>query len=374
MSVYDKIKVQPFYVKLAAVFISIISIGYLAILGKELLSPIIFSCLFAILLLPVAKWLEFRLHFPRSLAAMVSVLLLLAFVGTVLYVVGAQLSNLSNDWPLFKQQLATSLDSFQEWISRKYHVNQTRQLNYVRDATGKLLNSSTVFVGATLLSVSSMLLFLVFTFIYTFLFLVYRTLIMHFLVAVFMEENKIVVHDIIGQVQYIIRKYITGLLLEAVIVGSAVAIAFSIMGIRYAILLGIITGILNLVPYIGIFVAMILSCLITFATAAVAGKVLLVLLTLVAVHLVDSNILLPVIVGAKVRINAIVTLIGVIIGEMVWGISGMFLSIPVIAVMKIIFDRVETLKPWGILLGDEEKKKKERKIKKALVKVEESIT
>jgi putative permease len=78
-----------------------------------------------------------------------------------------------------------------------------------------------------------------------------------------------------------------------------------------------------------------------------------VVITDVSMHLVDSNILLPLIVGSKVRINAFITLLGVVFGEMIWGIPGMFLSIPVIAIAKIIFDRIEGLQPWGHLLGDE---------------------
>ena len=78
--------------------------------------------------------------------------------------------------------------------------------------------------------------------------------------------------------------------------------------------------------------------------------------TLVVTHLLDSNVLLPLVVGSKVRINAFMTILGVVVGEMIWGIPGMFLSIPVIAVLKIVFDRVESLQPWGIILGDEEKK------------------
>ena len=101
---------------------------------------------------------------------------------------------------------------------------------------------------------------------------------------------------------------------------------------------------------------MMISLLITFATAATTGKLLLVAITLVVTHLVDSNILLPGIVGSKVKINPFITVLGVVLGEMIWGVSGMFLSIPVIAVLKIIFDRVESLKPWGVLLGEEEKK------------------
>jgi len=175
-------------------------------------------------------------------------------------------------------------------------------------------------------------------------------------VSVFLEENKQMVHDIIENVQYIIRKYIIGLLIEMAIVAAAVSIIFWVLGIKYAILLGLITGILNIIPYIGIFIALILSSLITFATAATLTKLILVVAALVVVHLIDSNVILPIVVGSKVRINALITVLGVIIGEMVWGISGMFLSIPVIAVLKIIFDRIDGLKPWGIILGDEEKK------------------
>lgn len=80
------------------------------------------------------------------------------------------------------------------------------------------------------------------------------------------------------------------------------------------------------------------------------------IITFVVTHLIDSNIILPLVVGSKVRINALVTVLGVVIGEMFWGVAGMFLSVPVVAVLKIIFDRIESLKPWGIILGDEEKK------------------
>jgi putative permease len=87
------------------------------------------------------------------------------------------------------------------------------------------------------------------------------------------------------------------------------------------------------------------------------------LTTLIITHLVDSNILLPAVVGSKVKINPLITVLGVVLGEMIWGVSGMFLSIPVIAVLKIIFDRIDSLKPWGILLGEQDKTIHTKKIK-----------
>jgi predicted PurR-regulated permease PerM len=345
----------PFYIKLACVLFSLFAIGCLVILGKEILSPLVFSCLFSILLLPLAAFFEFKLRLPRSAASMLAVILLLSFIGALIYVIGSQIADLVKDWPAFQAQITRSLWEFRGWVQDNFHITRGKQLRVVSSATSKVMSPDTAAVGATVLSLSSIVLFLVFTFIYTFLFLLYRRLIMKFLESVFLDENKSTVHEIIEQVQYMIRKYIVGLLIEMGIIAAGVSAAFSFMGLRYAILLGLITGLFNIVPYIGIFTALAVSAVVTLGTSPDSTKVIWVAVTLVVTHLIDSNILLPLVVGSKVRINALVTVLGVVVGEMIWGIPGMFLSIPVIAVLKIIFDRVESLKPWGIILGDEEK-------------------
>ncbi len=344
---------QPFYIKLAAVLVGLICLGYLSVAGKEILSPLIFGLLFSILLLPVAEFLEKKLKFRRNAASAVAVLVMLVTVGGILLVVGTQISRLSNDLPQLKEQVYESLQSFQQWISATFHVNIEKQMDYVNSATSKIENATPKVIGATVVSLSSILFFLIFVVLDTFFMLFYRRRLMKFLIDVFKEENAQVVHDIVERIQFIIRKYLTGLLLEMTTVAVVCCSVFMILGIKYAILLGLITALFNIVPYIGIFTALALNVIITFATTGLASKVLLVVITVVSVHIVDSNVLLPLIVGSKVRINAFVTLLGVVIGEMLWGISGMFLSIPVIAITKIIFDRVESLQPWGHLMGDE---------------------
>lgn len=346
----------PFYIKLACVLFSLFALGTLVILAKEILSPLIFSCLFAMLLMPAARFLEQRLGVPRGPAAMAAVILLLSAITAVLYVIGSQVASLLKDWPAFQAQISHSLWNFRGWVSDHFGITRRKQLNVVNSAASKVTSPDAAFVGTTLLSLSSVLLFLIFTFIYTFFFLLYRRLILRFLESVFLEENKSKVHEVMEQVQIIIRQYITGLVIEMTIVAAAVSATLSVLGLQYAILLGLITGILNLIPYFGIFSAMVLSATVTLGTSADSTKVIYVLVTFVVTHLVDSNVILPLVVGSKVRINALVTVIGVVIGELFWGISGMFLSIPIIAVLKIIFDRVESLRPWGIILGDEERK------------------
>jgi len=356
---------SPFYTKLAMVLVSLIALFYIAILGKSILAPLIFALLFAVLLLPLCAFLERRLKFPRSVASLVSVLLLVLSLVGLLYLVGSQVDSLADDWPKFKQQVLTSVDSLQHWISVKFHIRIKQQMTYVNTATSKLLETGSSVIGDVLVSFSSLLVFLVFILIDTFFLLYYRRLIIKFLVAVFREENAVLVYDIIAEIQSRIRQYILGLLLEMVIVATASGLALWILGVEYALLLGLLIGLFNLIPYIGIACALVLSTVVTFASAGTA-KLVLVICTILGIHLVDSNVLLPVIVGSKVRINALITILGVIVGENVWGITGTFLAIPVIAIIKIVFDRIEPLKPWGMLLGDERDEKQPEPLKQEI--------
>ena len=347
----------PFYTKLALVLVSILALGYLLIQGKDILAPLIFSFLFAILLLPLANFLENKCRLSFSISAILSVLLLISFVVLIMLILGNQLAGLADDWPLLKQNILTASNEFQKWISHTFHINTAKQVKYINSATSNALSSSTAVIGATVVSLSSILIFNIFTLIYTFLLLLYRRLLFRFVRALFLKENEAVVLDISEQVKYIIGKYIIGILIEMAIVIALSCGAYWALGVNYFLLLGLITGLLNLVPYIGILTALIISAVINFATGGVHQTVYLII-TAVVIHLVDSNFIMPKIVGSKVRINPLIIILGVLTGENVWGISGMFLSIPIIAIMKIICDRIESLKPWGILLGVDEQKEK----------------
>jgi len=354
----------PFYERLSLVLIGLLALGFLVIQGKEVLDPLIFGFLFAILLLPVSGFLERILRLPRSLSSLFSILLLVAFIGGILYLVGTQISKLASDWPMLQKQVSESINNISQWIQATTHINLAKQDEYVHNTAKKIMASGTEVVGTTFGAVSSLMLFYVFIMIFTFFILFYRRLLFKFILQVFSRDHEPVVHDIVENIQKILRQYILGLLIEMVVVATVACTAFWIIGIKYAVLLGIIVGLFNIIPYLGIFTALLLSVLITFATGAVTDAVEVGISVLV-IHAVDSNLLLPTIVGSKVRLNALITFLGIILGEMIWGLSGMFLSIPMLAIFKIIFDRVDSLKPWGYLLGGdyEYKKSAEKKMK-----------
>lgn len=349
------IEKHPFYAKLAYVLVSLIALIYIAIVGKSLLSPLIFAFLFAILLYPISNYLERKLRFPRSLSSFISLLLFLLVIALVVSLLGAQFASLSEDWPLFKEQIIHSVQQLQDWVVDTFKIDKANQTNYLTDAVKSLLTSSTALISMTVISVSSMILFFVFTFIYTFFILFYRRLIISFLSTVFHEKHRPVVHDVLRQIQYIIRRYVIGISLQIIIIGTVTCVVFWLLDVKYPILLGVLTGIINVIPYVGIFSAMFIASLITFATAGTLVKVVVIIGALTLIHLMDSNVLLPIVVGSQVQINAFITVIAIFSGEMIWGVAGMFLSIPIIAVLKIIFDRVPVLNPWGYLMGDDKR-------------------
>lgn len=350
----------PFYIRLAFVLIILLILGYLAVILQRILTPLLFSFLFAILLLPLADFLEKKAHFPRIAASIVSVVLFVAGLLLILYILGSQIASLSRDWPLLKSQLTVLFYDIQLWVMKTFHVEAQKEVAYIDSAINKLMSSGTVIVGQTVLSVSSVILFFVFIFLYTFFILFYRRLLVRFITVAFTEKYAPVIADIISEIKHIIRGFIVGLFMEMVVVATIAIVTFLILRVHYFFLLGLIVGVFNVIPYVGIFTALVVSTGVTFATTD-PRHALYVAGSIFAIHLIDSNFLMPKIVGSHVRINPLIVVLGVVGGEMLWGIPGMFLAIPYLAIAKVIFDRVEGLQPLGILFGEEEQTPKEIK-------------
>lgn len=343
----------PFYVKLSCILISIVILGFLAIIGEQILIPMVLGLLLAILLMPMCRFMEKRLRFPRGLSSIVASVLALAIIGFVIYELSIQVAKLSNDWPQFQKQFITLTDDLQSWISRTFGVRRKDQLEYLNDTAKKSISTGTAIVETALRSIGYVLMLTGFTFLFTLFFLLYRTHLLKFLVASFSETYHKTVFEIIDNIQFMVKKYLVGLFLQMIIVTILSFIAYTIIGVKYNFMLAILTGILNILPYIGIFTALLIGALITFATAGIS-HVLFIVIAIVVIHAIDGNIIMPRVVGSKVKINSLIVIIGLVIGEMLWGIAGMLLTIPILAILKIIFDRVEGLQSWGFLMGEDD--------------------
>jgi predicted PurR-regulated permease PerM len=233
-----------------------------------------------------------------------------------------------------------------------YEINPQKIHDWITKTQGELLNSSTAAIGKTLVTLGSILVVLFLLPVYIFLILFYQPLILDFIRKIFGKSNQSQVSGIVRQTKTVIQRYLVGLLIEAAIITTLYTTTLLILGIEYAIVLGILGALLNLIPYIGGIVGVALPMIVALVTKSNPMYAIYILAIYYFIQIIDNNYIVPKIVASRVKINALFSIIAVIAGNALWGIPGMFLSIPLLAIIKLICDNIEPLKPWGFLLGD----------------------
>jgi len=244
------------------------------------------------------------------------------------------------------------IDKAVVWASGYFDINPQKINDWITKSQGELLNSSNAAIGQTLMILGNLLVVLFLLPVYTFLLLFYHPLLIEFIHRLFSSMHQSKVSEIVSQIKNVIQRYLVGLVIEAGIMATLNTAVLLLLGIQYALLLGIISALVNVIPYIGGIVGVALPMMVAIATKESGWYAVYVLAGFYIIQLIDNNYIVPRIVSAKVKINALFSIIVVFIGNAIWGIPGMFLSIPLLAILKLIFDHVEPLKPWGFLLGD----------------------
>lgn len=319
-------------------------------LGQPIIVPMLLGLLFAILLNPIVGFFNRKWRIPNVIAVLLSCILLFAFLGGIMMFIYWQAADISHEWPQIKQNFNMHIKNSEQWVNQTFHVSSYKQEQYIKETAKKTLDGG---MGNTLSSFTNTAMSLILIPLYTFLILLYRKLFVNFLCKIVPSKEHKTLIDILVNIGSIVQNYIVGLIIEMAIVASLTTSGLFLLGVPYAILLGVITALLNLIPYIGILFAALLTIVAALTTSTDPTIVVKIGLMIWGIQLFDNNFLVPKIVGNKIQINALVSIIGVIIFGTLAGIAGMFLALPMIAILKVIFDRVETLKPYGYLIGDD---------------------
>jgi predicted PurR-regulated permease PerM len=327
-------------------------IFYFIYQAQDILVPFAFAVLLSVLLLPLTNFLENR-NVPRVLSIAISLVAAILFIAAVIYFLSTQIANFVDDIPSIKQHLNDHFIQLQKWIRTKLHISFNEQNQYFDSAAEKLKNSGTEYISSTFFSITQAVMLLILLPIYSFLILYYRDLIRRFLYAVFLKEHSEKLGLVIKQSKLMINRYMTGLMIEMGIVAVSNSIGLMLLGIKYALFFGVLAAVLNIIPYIGMFTATLFTVLITLTTSNNTSDIIWVIVIMYGIHIIDVNILMPKIVASRLRINALISILGVVIGGALAGFAGLFLSVPAVAMTKIICDQVDGLQPWGILLGDD---------------------
>ena len=320
-------------------------------IGQSILLPLVFATIIAIVLHPVVNLLV-RFKFNRLLAIIIVLTLTFILIGAFATLIFSQVSRFSDSLPTLIEKFTTTLNDIIVYASGYYDIDPDKIHNWVSKTQSELMDSSTAAIGQTLSLLSGVLIAVFLVPVYVFLILFYEPLLLDFIRKLFGEDHKSQVSAVVSQTKTVIQRYLVGLVIEVFIIAIMETTALFLLGIPYAFLIGILGALLNTIPYIGGLVAVALPMMVALISDTPAMMPVYIMIIYYVIQLIDNNLIVPTIVASKVKINALFSIIVVIAGNALWGVPGMFLAIPMLAIVKVIFDHVEPLKPWGFLLGD----------------------
>ncbi len=341
----------PFYAKASLIFIGMISFIGTLYIGKSIIVPIIYAAILATVLSPLVGFFE-KKGMNRVWAIISALLIMLStlvLLGMFFY---SQMDMFTQTFPKLVEKFSTGLNRLVSWTSEHYKISPTRSKATIAEMEAEVMKYGKSSIGSTLSTMGTVITLLLLIPVYIFMMLFYEPLLLDFVRQIFGKPNKKEVESIMVSTKFIIQKYLTALLLEAAIVATLNSIGLLIIGVEYAIMLGVMGAIINIIPYIGGIISIALPIIVATATMPSASTSLIILIVYLVIQFFDVHYIVPKIVASKVRLNALVSIIVVLTGGTIWGVPGMFLSIPLTAVMKVIFDHIEGLQPWGFLLGD----------------------
>jgi len=328
----------------------VLSICYVA---KLVLITMFLSLLLAFVLVPVVEFVE-RFRVPHTVSALIAVLLVLMVVYGLTYMSYAKAVDFLHELPKYSATIRGHVMRFQqqaheiqkttqevlpETPEERATVRVTQQTNWT-----DTLTRGAGAVWEALLTVS----FIPFL---TYFMLTWQEHARAATVMLFKMENRNAAYVTLGRISKMIRSFIVGNLVIGVFMSVLSGIVFAIVGLPYFYFLGVISGFLSLVPYLGVPLAMVPPTVAGLGQLSGAG-ILAIALTVLGLHLFAINVLYPKLIGRRLQLNPLVVTISLLIWGWIWGAMGLILAVPITAAMKIIFDHVENMRPYGTWLGE----------------------
>nr|WP_041779644.1 AI-2E family transporter [Belliella baltica] len=347
----------PAFVNALLVLLLISLIVFILIIGKSLLIPLFLAGFLSILLTPIGDWLEKR-GLNRILSTLISLIsALLILIGFLTFAV-LQVASFSKDLGNVGDKLNNYLSDINNWIVSTFQVEtgigQGIDQGYLIELLQSNSSSLAEFILNTVGSLSGIILLPVFIFF----FLIYRDHLTEFIVHLFKEKKQEHIKSEIKELRKVVQKYIIGILKVMAILAILNAGVLFGLGIKHAIFFAVFSAILSIIPYLGPFLGAVLPTIFAFLTTDSLFYPIGVVVGFQVIQLIESNFLTPKIVGSNVNLNAFVTFLGLLIGASIWGVIGMVLIIPTLAVLRKIFELSESTKPFALLFGEEKLKEK----------------
>jgi len=319
-------------------------------IAQSIILPLIYGTIVAIVLDPLVSFLV-RKGLSRGIASLTVMLLSVIIIAAVISLISLQAGELGTAWPNMKLKLEGLLLEVTTFLANNFNLSQIEIDGWRTQLQDEMLSNSGNKIGITIITMGSFISAAMLTPVYTFMLLYYQPHLIGFIHNLFGTSYNVQVNEILTKTKSLIQRYLLGLGIEFVILSVLNAAGLWLIGIDYPILLGVLGALLNIIPYLGGIIGVSIYMIVALVTKSPL-YVMYVVILYSFIQLVDNNYIVPKIVGSKVKLNALVSFFAVIAGAALWGLPGMFLSIPFVAIIKLILDHIKSLEHWGTLLGD----------------------
>jgi predicted PurR-regulated permease PerM len=347
----------PYYVKFVIVLLGMVLIVFIMREAKSILVPLLISGLLAILISPFTSML-IKFKIPKALAVGISVIFLLAVLTGLVYFFYHQVMRFSGDVGALQERITEYINLLNGYLLRNFEDPPQISNDSIQTAILNHINENTSSLTQGLISTAGTVTMVFIMPVYIFLFLYYRTFLIEFILMSFDDRHRIKVGKVIPNVKLVVQNYISGMFLVILILAVLNSIALLSLGIRHAFLFAGFAALLNVIPFLGPFIGATLPILYAFLTKDSLWYPFAVFLAFYVIQLLESNLFTPRIVGGRVSMNPLMTIIALFVGNFIWGLAGMILFIPGIAILKVILDEVEGMEAYAFLLGEAKTNKK----------------
>ncbi|MEO7211853.1 AI-2E family transporter [Mucilaginibacter sp.] len=341
--------------RILLIFVLVFGILYL---GAPVFIPLTFGAVLAMLLLPVCHWLQ-RLGLNNGFASVLSLIALLLLVSGLILLLEIQLSDIAQDLSKIQQRVNGLIAHTKDYVQQTFGISRSEQQKMIKEQQGDSMGKAAGMITTLVGSFAGILIDTVLVLVYTFLFIYFRAHFKSFILRILSRQNRETAKDVLQNASTVTQQYLGGLGLMIVMLWVMYGIGFSIAGVQNALFFAVLCGILELVPFAGNITGTSITVLMALAQSSDTRIVIGVIITYGCVQLVQTYILEPLVVGDRLNINPLFTILIIVVGEALWGIAGMILAVPLLGIFKIVCDNSEPLKDIGYLIGPPKEKKGE---------------
>nr|NQU91531.1 AI-2E family transporter [Bacteroidota bacterium] len=343
-------KMYPFVMRASYFMLFIILFFVIIIVAKSFIVPIAFGLLISSLMYPVCRLLC-KVGLPKGLSIFITLLLMMVFVAAISIFFVGELSRLTADFPALKIKAIQNINEVSHYIEDTFGIQTSSQKNWLKDQVNDLFSSGNQMMNDLLNATAGTVFKILLMPVFVFYLLFYRERFHFFIMRIVPEDEKKRTNKILNDISFVSQRYLGGAFVVVLILSVLNSTGLYIIGVKYAILFGVISAFFNFIPYFGTWIGAFFPFTFALLTGNSPHLALYVLAFYALIQFTENNILTPNITGGYVQLNPFITILGLIGGGMVWGVAGMLLVMPFLASLKIVFENFDNTKALAFLLG-----------------------